>query len=471
MSENNAAPQGNNAGGALPPAPPPPAFYEALVNRLTEPRPQSIKSVPCEIFKSGDDFDLWVVSFVDNVRASHNMTETDARLNGLCLNWISTKLAVGPTRSVYDNLTEATKRNWPALKQALSSAYRNESEEIRFLNNDDAWSRDNLALIDYKNGLLHRMTKYQPELKNVQAEWERTLVRRFRAGLKDPALEAHILMACQTPGNHTLDRAYTIACNYENTLQTIGQKQTKTAAPNMAAMSLLVPQMASLSVDTPQISALTSLQEKTNDRISALETSAKKHELDVSELKASLSEIKDGLKSVKEEIVCTKASQPYQRPAYQRPIFQRPVKPLYPVARTPMSQHTRPFYQQGARPKVVQGLTGGPGYVLNQPQTQSQVNPQPNGQAQQNLQSQSTQIGKTQANPLAFPQRPPGSVLGAMEEQTQGEGESVNFANPNLQYGSHDNGYGWTGADLNDAYAHGYDMAPEGVFVYSDLPF
>ena len=284
--------------------------------------------------------------------------------------------------------------------------------------------------------------------------------------MKDPALEAHILMACQTPGNHTLDRAYTIACNYENTLQTIGQKQTKSVAPNLAAMSMLVPQMASLSLDPPQFNALTSLQEKTNERISALETAAKKHELDVSELKAGLSEIKDGLKTVKEEIVCSKTNQSFQRPPYQRM-----VKPLYPVSRMPMSPFVRPYYQQGARPKVVQGLTGGPGYISHQPQPQSQVNPQPRGQAPQNSQTQSTQIGKTQANPLAFPQRPPGPVLGAMDEQTHVEGENVTFANPNLQYGSHDYGYGWTNADLNDAHAHGYDTAPEGVFVYSDLPF
>ena len=152
MSQDNAAPPA----GAPPAGTPPPAFYQALVNGLSEPRPQSIKSIPCEIFKSGDDFDLWVISFVDNVRAAHNMNVTDARLNGLCLNWISTKLAVGPTRSVYDNLPDATKLNWPALKQALSSAYKDESEEIKFLNNDDAWQRDSLPLIDYKNGLLHR---------------------------------------------------------------------------------------------------------------------------------------------------------------------------------------------------------------------------------------------------------------------------------------------------------------------------
>ena len=81
MSQNNVAPA-NNAGAVAPPAGvPPPAFYQALVNRLSEPRPQSIKSIPCEIFKSGDDFDLWVVSFVDNVRAAHNMT------NGRKIEW------------------------------------------------------------------------------------------------------------------------------------------------------------------------------------------------------------------------------------------------------------------------------------------------------------------------------------------------------------------------------------------------
>ena len=451
-----------------PAAAPTPEFYQALVNRLNEPRAQSIKSIPCSTYKSGEDFSLWVTTFTDTVRAAHNLTATDNRLNALCLNWISTKLEVGPTRSVYDNLSDATKRDWPALKQALSDGFKDESEEIRFLNNDDAWQRGDMSLIDYKNGLLHRMSKYQPDLRTVQGEWERTAVRRFRAGLNDPVLEAHILMSCQGAANHTLDRAYTVALNYENTLQTITQKGgNKVTPPNMASM-LNIPQMATLSLDPPQFSALTPLQEKTNERLSALETAAKKHELDVSELKAGLSEVKDGLKSIKEEIAQTRINQ-----SFQRPVYQRPVRPLYPVSRMPLGPSSRSYYQQGSqgmRPRTVAGLTGGPGYVTTQPQSQSQTYTLPQRQAA-HTQSPSTQIGASQASPLAFPQRPPGPSLSALDEPKQRDDEHPQFANPNLQYGSHDTGYGWTNVDFDDAQAYGYDLAPEGMYVFNDLPF
>ena len=77
---------------------------------------------------------------------------------------------------------------------------------------------------------------------------------------------------------------------------------------------------------------------------------------------------------------------------------------------------------------------------------------------------------------LALPQRPPGPALGSMEERRETrDDESTDvkspFANPHIQHGQFDTGYGWTGVDLNDAVAHGYDLAPEGMFVYSDLPF
>ena len=132
---------------------------------------------------------------------------------------------------------------------------------------------------------------------------------------------------------------------------------------------------------------------------------------------------------------------------------------------------SRQYYQpgsQGARPRVVPGLTGGPGYV-SQMAPQTQTNQQPQRQATQTPQNQSTQIGNTQASPLAFPQRPPGPAFNALDEQTQ-EVPSP-FPNPNLQYGTHDTGYGWTNVDLNDAHAHGYDLDPEGIYVFSDTPF
>ena len=445
---------------------PPPDFYRALVDRLREPRNLTIKSIPCDNYRSGSDFDLWVVGFVDTVRASHNITATDARLNALCINWIFTKLASGATRSVYDNLSDATKQNWPALKQALSEAFKDESEEIKFLSRDDAFERGSLSLIDYKNGLLHRMQKYQPNLKAIPSEWQRALVRRFLAGLKNPVLSAHILMTCRGQ-NHTLDQAYSVATNYENTIETITQGGDKSSTPNMAAM-LNIPQMASLSLEPPQFSVLSTQQEKTNERLSTLETASRKHELDITEVKTGLTEVKDSLKSIKEEIVKNKLEQ-----SYARPVYQRQVRPVYPVSRMPLSNYTRPFTQQGSygvRPRVVQGLTGGPGYVAaSQAPMQSQA-PQSQRPASQNLPNQSTQIGQTQASPLTFPQRPPGPAIGAMSEsETQDRPEQ--FANPHLQYGSHDMGLGWSGIDYEDAHAQGYDLAPEGMFVYSDLPF
>ena len=447
---------------------PPPEFYRALVEKLNEPKSLAIKSVPCENYRSGRDFDLWVVGFIDTVRASHNITATDARLNTLCLNWISTKLEIGTTRSVYDNLPDATKQDWPTLKAALSEAFKDESEEINFLNRDDAFKRNGMPLIDFKNGILHRMNKYQSGLKAVPAEWERTAVRRFLAGLEDAVLSAHILMTCRNQ-DHTLDRAYSVASNYENTIQTITHNGTKQVLPNMASM-LNIPQMASLSLEPPQFSALSPAQEKTNERLDALETSAKKHELDVIEVKAGLAEAKENLNQIKEEIAQSKIARSFS--GYPRAPYQQQVKPMYPVARMPLSSSRS--YQSasyGARPRVVPGLTGGPGYAsAPQPSFQSYANPQPQRPAAQNLPSQSTQVGN-RPSPLALPQRPPGPVFNAMSDSPGTQETPEQFANPNLQYGAHDLGHGWTNADLNDAVSHGYDAAPEGMFVYSDMPF
>ena len=231
-------------------------FYRALVDSLRDRRSQGIKSIPCENYRSGHDFDLWIVNFIDTVRATNGLTATDPRLDGLCLNWLSTKLEVGPTRSVYDNLDDGIKNNWTALRNALSRAYKDDTEEIRFLSRDDAWKRtDGMSLMDYKNGLLHGMTKYQADLRTVQGEWDRTAVRRYRAGLQNPVLEAHILMQC-TGANHTLAHAHNIATNYENTLNTISQSGSSLSMPNMATM-LSILQMASLSFETPSSEPIT----------------------------------------------------------------------------------------------------------------------------------------------------------------------------------------------------------------------
>ena len=321
--------------------------------------------------------------------------------------------------------------------------------------------------IPLKNGILHRMNKYQAGLKAVPAEWERTAVRRFLAGLEDPVLSAHILMTCRAE-NHTLDHAYSVASNYENTIKTITDNGTKQVLPNMASM-LNIPQMASLSLEPPQFSVLSPSQEKTNERLEALETAAKKHELDVTEVKAGLSEVREGLSQIKEEMTQSKIARSFV--GYPRAAYQQQVKPMYPMARMPQpSSRTYVPGSYATRPRIVPGLTGGPGYVANpQAAFTSQSNPQPQRSNPQNLPNQSTQIGG-RSNPN-FPQRPPGPVFNAMGDSNASQERLDQFANPNLQYGSHDLGHGWTYADVNDAVSHGYDAAPEGMFVYSDMPF
>ena len=67
----------------------------------------------------------------------------------------------------------------------------------------------------------------------------------------------------------------------------------------------------------------------------------------------------------------------------------------------------------------------------------------------------------------------PVPTLGAMSEGDAGGGESeqAQFANPHLQYGFSDTGFGWTGCNLAEAQNYGYDIDPSGVYAYSDMPY
>ena len=361
-------------------------FFQNLVDQLTQNRTPAPKSIPCGNYVEGTDFDQWVLVFTDSVKAANNLRNGDARLDNLCLTWLPTKLSVGPVRSVYEQLPLATKNSWTLLKPALSLAFKDESEEIYFLSHENAWRRTaGMSLRDYKNGLVSRLDKYQPALRRVADEWERAAVKRFRTGLENPILESHILMNCQGI-KHTLQEAYNAACNWENTLQNLASSSSaKNVTASLAGM-LSIPQLSVLSQENPQFSALSSVQNE--KRFEVLETSAKKSELDMVEIKASLTEVKEGMKAMKEDLV---------QPRYFRP-FQRPTRPTYTTypnypARVPFSnQYGRSYVSQqsrfpGPRPQsVTPGLTGGPGYVTNQaPLVQSGQGPQENKPTASNL--------------------------------------------------------------------------------------
>ena len=143
----------------------------------------------------GNDFNQWASVYQDTVRTSYRKQLNDPALPALYLYFISTKLEVGPTRQAYDNLPDTSKANWATLKGALEQAFRNDEEQILFLSDERHYKRGNMSLRDYKNGLLHRMCKYQNKLKDVAEEWEKTAVRRFRGGLENLILEAQFLYA------------------------------------------------------------------------------------------------------------------------------------------------------------------------------------------------------------------------------------------------------------------------------------
>ena len=448
-----AQPNGQGPAPALPDAQQ--QFFSTLVNRLNDRQPP-LKSIPCSIFKTGQDFDQWLNVLRDNIKAVNRLTDQDqARLDELCRVWIPTKLEVGSTRAVYDNLEADVKANWARLRDALSNAFRDDTEMIAFLNNEGAYRRaPGVSLRDFKNGLIMRMEKFQSGLKNVQQEWERTAVRRFRAGLDNPILAAHILMSC-TGTKHNLESAFNVAVNYENTISTLSQSDgIKTVDPTMASM-LPIPQMNALSLEPPQFSVLSSQQEK---RVEALETSQKKQEMDITEVKANVIDVKENLKQIKEEITRPKV--------FQRQFYRPQARPPYPAPRAPMQNPSfRSYYPNqnrfaGARPQFTSGLSGGPGYVTHQPATANQRTLfKPNGQTDRPALEQQGAQGAS------------GPVLAAVEGREEGKFDQMSFPNPNLQCGSYDFGQGWVGDEASEAVGQGYELQPEGVFVYSEMPF
>ena len=448
------------------------AFFRTLVDRLNNQRPAQMKTVPCENYKAGGDFRQWSTLFLDSLRAVNNLTTSDAdklEVNRLAVKWVPTKLESGAVRSVYDNLAQAIKDDWELLKPALEEAFRDTSEEIRFLNSESAWKRrPGQSLQDYKNGLILRLDKYQGDLRTVQAEWEKQAVRRFRAGLDNPVLSMHILMSCTGP-KHTLEEAFNVACTFENTIQTIGESGNgaKGMDPSMASL-LTIPQMASLSLEPPpQFSALSPQQEKNEKRLDMVETALKKNELDMTELKAGVTEVKESIKTLKGDMDQSKYRQNYQ---------QR-VRSAYPVARMPLyNQYARPQFRPPygrytvPGSQIAPGLTGGPGFVTNQPTPNYAGQTGQTARVNQGLSLFNPQTGKVNDSKDSKEASVPN--LGAVEGQAESEGASGgSFANPHLQWGASDTGYGWSGENLNDAVAYGYDQHPEGMYVFSDLPF
>jgi hypothetical protein len=124
------------------------------------------------------------------------MQPGDVSLNAQYVNWITTKLEL--SARVFDSLTPEIRGDWDQLEPTLSEAFTDEHEKLEFLSRMDSFQRaPNMTLREYKNELQQRLYKYQPLLRDVPAEFNRSAVQRFREGIEDLALAAHLMMNCK----------------------------------------------------------------------------------------------------------------------------------------------------------------------------------------------------------------------------------------------------------------------------------
>ena len=266
-----------------------------------------VKLIPCPNYVIGKDFDIWLTHFVDCVRAAYNVTATDARLGGYCTQWLSTKLEPGPTRAVFDNLpTTVLTGNWAGQKAALEQAFTDDKDRLDFLASTDAFQRTpGMSLRTYKDSLLMKMNKYQGALKAVQTEWDRTASQRFREGLKNPVLKAHLMMNC--PDSSGIEEAFKVATTWENTLSQLNKDSNQADGANAVLSALMgFPTGNTSTVDSvvPKMAALGmgAMERPIGERMTAMETKIKQNELHIAEVRDGITNIRSEFQEMKNDI-------------------------------------------------------------------------------------------------------------------------------------------------------------------------
>ena len=288
-----------NALGAL--------FRQLGLNQQPQRQPQlaHVKNIPCSTYAIGQDFDIWVITFMDNVRACYNLKADDAQLPDLFLQWVSTKLSPGPTRAAFENLPIATKASWALLKPALSEAFTDQKEKIAFLSRLDAHQRQpGQSLRTYKDSLLQKMEKYQSGLKTVPEEWRRVGLQRFREGLRNNLLRAHLHLNCPTD-SATLDEAFQTATSWENTMTHLSTETREGGTDGIVSALFGLPTAEPSQTPqtvTPRIAAMSSADSEFDHRLNALEMRVQMGEVQLAEVQDSVSSIKAEMEVMKKEI-------------------------------------------------------------------------------------------------------------------------------------------------------------------------
>ena len=424
---------------------------------------------------------MWLGHFQDNLRAAYELPRNAPNLPELYTNWISTKMEPGPTRTVYDNLTEEVKDDWQLLEPALDAAFRNESEEREFMTRMDAYQRSKgQSLREYRDELVRRMDKYRAALRQVQQEWDREAIHRFRVGLKNPLMDAQVLLHCQGDAA-TLEEAFALITNWENTLSHLEKQGGERGAISTGP---LVSTLIGIPVLAPNEPVnLGSLQDPTS--MEQVKNQMKQHEMKITGLVAGMKTMDDkfgglteGLsdlsKEVKEGFHLFMSKLETALPAYPTPypMYRQNSAPrgnIRPVA--PFRGNANMYNQRVAR-----GLTGGPGYLNNQvrsaPRQPGPVRSIFNDRKPQTMAAmgeERSQQDRTFED--SNQQSQPREDIAQRSQQEDQPQPQMNSVGDPIEAGMFNMGYGWQEGDTQQAEAMGYDSNPNGTYNYSSHPF
>ena len=362
------------------------------------------KAIHCRMYKMGDSWGDFVIHFQQCVRAAYafDLPTEQAEYEEACRMWLPSKLEPGPTLVAYDALSDAKKGVWDDLVEALSDAFQDEAQKELFLADTGSFRRQNRTLNEYKNELLRRMRRYQPDLENVAAEFQRQAVTRFTEGLEDEKLKKQLRRHCKRD-KLNIDAAFNFALDYEtsNLQNDLRDGTVKAVAalsrptPSTSTLGATVPSSGAIgSSTTPSILRNPHAHEAWYDPVRKLEQSVegilskqKIQEMQVQELNAKAANTNDSLTTLKKEVGdistgiqdLTKAFKDFTckvptAPAAVQPPFQ-PQQYVRAPFRGPW-QGT-PRFGRPIRPSI----TGNVGYVNNQVQPQLFRRVDPNSNA------------------------------------------------------------------------------------------
>ena len=342
-----------------------------------------VRAINCKSYKIGEDWGHFVDYFRENVRSAYQYQPTDPLLDRACCDWIASRLEVGATQSVYQNLDDSIKTNWNDLKTALARLYVNEEEKQLFLANPGGYKKGTQTLMEYKNELVRLINLYQPELQRVNTEYQRALVLRFIEGIEDTVLQKKLRFHCKR-ARMNIESAYEFAVDYESTETEVKVREVAASSRSLSAYGAAAS--AVVSNNPVYAAADTSAANRVMER--SVDPKTKAVELGLEQVKAGLAQTNDDVAEMKQSITKMESMMAALTFKVMGGGSTGPRPPTYNQSqpRPPMTYNQPQMFIRGrgrgirGRP-ITPGLTGGPGYVDNtqgQNWTPTNLRPTPN---------------------------------------------------------------------------------------------